>query len=255
MSKTLVNNISSVGIIFRESDPSQIFLEIKDDGLPLKAFRRHLCPIGGNWIGEAARQDADTWDTFYRELKEELTLQSAEVSTLELSLLGFIPDGKFYRTPKNELVPSNQQMIKLNIFKKFVESSWESFGDYVINIPKAVLGQTDSSNTRDGFSTLTSYWLVPVPEVLWEYMVDLQKEFGNLSNESITVITSLDEIVENGAKFAFGHDLAFQDFFLSHGFEQARNMSMVNGIAHRRVGKAWDSYAEYLEAYDVVRRP
>jgi hypothetical protein len=253
--KKLVNNISSVGIIYRETDPSQIFLEIKDDGLPLKAFRRHLCPIGGNWIGEAARQDMDTWQTFCRELMEELTLENADVSTLELSLLGFKPRGEFYRTSNNGLIPSDAQKLKFDFFKKFAVSLGESFGDYVINIPKTVLDQADPGNTREGFSTLTSYWLVPVLEDWWEILIDLQNKFGNLSNESITVITSLEEIVKNGTKFAFGHDLAFQDFFLGRGFTLARQLPLVKSITHKRVGRAWDSYEEYLEAYDVARMP
>ena len=41
----------------------------------MKAFRRCLCPIGGNWIGETAKGDLNPHSTFKREIIEELALE------------------------------------------------------------------------------------------------------------------------------------------------------------------------------------
>lgn len=255
MKKTSVNNIAGVGIIFRASDPSQIFIEIKDDGLPLKAFRRGLCPIGGNWIGEAGKKDENTWSTFRREFDEEITLHCAVAFTLELRLLGFTPEDNFYRTPRTDYTPSNEEIKAFNNLKNFVVNVKEPFGDYVIDMPKEVFDRADPDNKREGFSVLVSYWLIALPENYWKQLVDLQNAFVNLSNESITTITSLKEIVDVKVKFAYGHGRPIQEFFLAQGFQLARKLSLIDGINYRKVGMPLASYSDYLELYDVKRKP
>lgn len=255
MEKAIVNNIAGVGIIYRASDPSQIFIEIKDDGLPIKAFRRGLCPIGGNWIGEVAKKDKGTWDTFRREFNEEINFESAVASTLELRLLGFMPEDNFYQTPRNDYTPSSEEIEILNNLKKFITGVREPFGDYVIDMPKEVFDRVDPENKREGFSALASYWLIALPENYWEQLLVLQSAFANLSNESLSVITSLKEIVDAGVKFAYGHDRPLQEFFLTQGFQLARKLSLIAGITYRKVGMPLASYADYLELYNVRRKP
>jgi len=255
LEKTFVNNIGSVGIIYRSSDPSQLFIEIKDDGLPIKAFRRGLCPIGGNWIGEASKKDQNTLETFRRELNEEITPQSTVAFTLESSLLGLMPDGHFYRTPRANNTPSEEEIETLNNLKKFIMGMREPFGDYIIDMPKEVFDRADPENKREGSSALVSYWLIALPENYWKQLIDLQNAFVNLSNESISTITSLEEIVDAEVKFAYGHDRPFQEFFLAQGFQLARRLSLIDGITYRKVGMPLASYSDYLELYDVKRKP
>ncbi|MFC1789734.1 hypothetical protein ACFLYY_02020 [Patescibacteria group bacterium] len=258
MEKTSVNSISGVGIIFLATNPSQIFIETKDDRLPIKIFRRGLCPIGGNWIGEAGKKDQNAWDTFCREVNEELNFESIVVSTRELRLLGLIPKDSFYRTPRlsYDYKPNAKETETFNNLKKFITSVRKPFGDYIITISKEVLDRADPENKHKGFSGLVSYWLVALPEDYWKQLVNLQNVFGNLSNESISTITSLKEIVDaKDVRFAYGHDRPFQDFFLSRGFQLAKKIPLIEGIIHRKVGMPLSSYSKYLDMYDVRRRP
>ena len=73
MKKIAVNNTASVVIIFRQKNPAEVFLEIKDDKYPMRVFQRCLNIIGGNWIGEQALNDFGPLGTLYRELQEEIT--------------------------------------------------------------------------------------------------------------------------------------------------------------------------------------
>ncbi len=250
-----VNNIAGVGIIFRRENPGQVFIEVKDDGLPIKAFRRGLCPIGGNWIGEIAKGDKDSWDTFGREFNEEISAERARVSTLELRLLGFLPEGDFYQTPRPDYAPSPEEVKDLAEIKAFITSIRRPFGDFLINMPREVFDRADSGNKHEGFKALVSYWLVSLPERYWQQLVALQDAFHNLSNESITLITSLEEIVESKAKFAYGHEGPFREFFIGQGLKLARKIPLTEGIAYHEVGRPLASYADYSRKYDVKRNP
>ena len=255
MEKQCVNNVASVGLIIRKADPSQIFIEVKDDGYPMKAFRRTLCPIGGNWIGEAARYDRSTLNTFHRELREELLLEKHTASTLELKLLGHIPDDNFYNVPTKEQIATEDEVRLLEELKQVMIENCIPFGDYINVVTKEVLDLADPKNESDGFTSLVSYWIVALNEAYWQNLTKLQNRFGNLSNESITVITTLDEIVREGVKIAFGHDRVLQQFFLCYGLELARNIQLIDGIFSQEVGKPMASYKDYLEKYEIKKKP
>jgi len=255
MEKVCIDHVSGVGIIFRESDPSQIFIEIKDEGLPIKAFRRGLCPIGGNWIGESAKKDQNTLDTFRREFNEEITYKNMIASTLELRLLGHTPEGNFYQTPRINYAPKDEEIETLNNLKKIITGVREPFGDYIINMPKFVFDRADPENKQEGFNALVSYWLVALLKKHWKQLVDLQNALANLSNESITIITSLKEIVGAEIKSAYGHDQPLQEFFLKQGFQLAHKLPLINGITCQKVGMPLTSYSDYLDMYDIKRKP
>lgn len=254
MKKERVSNLASVGIIFRTANPSEIFIEIKDDGYPLKVFRRCLCPIGGNWIGEAGKRDRKPLDTFRREFDEEISLQRAIASTLELKLLGFEPEGNFYQTPKKDYIPTSDETKIFAELKQVIAESCTPFGDFKCQIPKEVILREEPESKREGFTAIVSYWLVAVSEDRWKQLTNLQRAFGNLSNESITIITSLREIIETGTKTAFGHDRALQKFFLSFGLKDAYRLPFIEGIQAKEVGKTLASYEEYMSKYDIQRK-
>ena len=253
--KTRIVNIAGVGIIFRESNPSEIFLEVKDDGHPIKLVRRQLCFIGGNWIGKTAKDDRNTLHTFRRELGEELSFDRPVRNSVRLALLGMADIEEFAPTPDPSAKVTEEDTDELARLKRVMVRTAIPFGDFLNTIPKAALDAADPQNKREGFTALCSYWQIPLGENNWARLVDLQTRFNNLSNESITVVTSLEEIIRTDTKTAFGHDWVLKEFFLDHGLKDAENLPLVHGTESVYAGMPMDSYNQYLRCYDVARHP
>lgn len=255
--KTEITNISSVGIIYRAAKPSDIFLEMKDDGHPIKLVRNQLCLIGGNWIGEAAVKDANTYSTFARELLEELSFDRPVRNSVELAQMGLADAQTFAPTPINGVEVTKDDRLALQRLKGAILLAPMTFGDYLNTVPKAALDAADPANTLDGFTTLVSYWLVRLVEKDWRLLCDLQNKFGNLSNESLTVVTSLDEIIRTDTKMAFGHDRVLQEFFHEFGYytkaERLPLVPLLESVKER--SSPFYTYNEYLEHYDVAKKP
>lgn len=253
--KIAIANIASVGIIYRESDPSTIFIDIKDGGYPIKAFRWMMCPIGGNWIGESARNDSNPRDTFCRELFEELSLDKQVVSTEEAGLLGLDPEKNSYIVPKKDVTPTVIDYAELDCLKLVLAQTAEPFGDFLVTVPKSVLDRNVPDNTRPGYSSLFPYWIVPVGEKDWATLTGLHEKFGNLSIESLAVIISLDEIVRTRRYTCCGHDLIMELFFANMGCANTCHYPLLEHISCKFMGLPLDSYDKYLERYDIMRNP
>ena len=249
MKRKNITNLSSVAIIFRALNPSEIFIEVKDNGYPIEVFRHCLCPIGGNWIGEASKNDKNPLDTVRRELNEELTLERMVSSTHELNLLGFKPEFNFYKTSRKDYTPSDNERKIFVELKQAIARECAPFGDYLYRMPKELLEKEEDS------LCLSSYWTVALNEEWWKHLIFFQEALGNLSNESVTVITSLQEIVKNEVKIAFGHDVALKKFFLAFGLTEAYHLSLIEGIEYEEVGTTLPSYAEYMKIYDIKKKP
>lgn len=255
MGKIRVNNICGVGIIYRRANPSEIFIEVKDDGYPQKLMRRKLCPIGGNWIGERAKRDSNPYVTFTRELGEELSFERPIRDTVELYLLGQAEVETFSPTPVVREAETEDKRHIEQIKAKIVSNAMP-FADFVNSVSKAALDSADPQNTRDGYAALASYYASGLEEETWRALCELQKAFGNLSNESITLITTLDEIIRTGTKTAFGHDRALKAFFLQMGLEAAKNFPLLqDGVDGVWAGASKATYDEYLLKYDVLKKP
>jgi hypothetical protein len=255
MAKVIVNNLSAVGIIARAKDPSQIFIDLKDDGLPVKAFRRTLCPIGGNWVGDGAKNDVSPLDTFTRELKEEFSFERPTRDSLELSMLG-IADRQFMTPAKGlsaDVRPSDWD--DLGVVRQSIIDNARPYADFLLTTSKSVIDLADPENKRDGFVTLSSYFDSYLDEVVWELLTGLYERFGNLSNESLSVMTSLDEIVASGTAFAYAHDQGMRHWFLGQGFEKANYLRIMPNAPFEHVGPPLKSYGAYLERYDVAKKP
>jgi len=253
--KKSVTNISAVGIIFRAANPAEIFIEMKDDGHPIKLVRRQLCPIGGNWIGKGAVNDTNTLSTFRRELGEELSFEHPVRDSIELNLMGMSSTEHFEPVPQTSVEITDVDRERLNRLKDAIIKSAMPFGDYLNTVTKLALDSADSENKRDGFTTLSSYFVVSLSEDSWEILLGLQKKFNNLSNESLTMVTSLDEIIRTKTKTAFSHDGALKDFFLNHGLSVAKDLPTVSGCYSEKVGLPLSSYEAYLEQYEVAKKP
>ena len=131
------------------------------------------------------------------------------------------------------------------------------FGDYHVYIPKAVFESADPGNPKLSDNThLVSYYDCPLDEEMWAKLERLQKKFGNLSNESVSTITSLAKIVETQVRIAYGHGPALQEFFRRKvGDGQEELMNLIPGIKVTYMGLSLTTYALYLERYTVAKKP
>ena len=205
-----------------------------------------------------ARQRRPTWaplDTFIREVNEELTLEKGLVSTLELRQLGIEPKVDSYKLRDPDAIPTKEDYWMLKEVKEAIIKKCEPFGDYIVNLPKVVLDQADPLNKHQGYVCIVSYWKVFLDEITWEKLTKLQEKFHNLSSESLTIITSLQEIVSTNIKTAFGHDRPLKDFFLSCGLTKAEKLPLVEGILAERIGLPRRSWSAYFQDYYIVRKP
>jgi len=246
-----ISNIGVVGIIIRGKKPREVLLEIKDDGSPKKAWQRHINPIGGSW----KPQDQNPLDTLRRELKEELSIAKGCFRPVKLHLLDQKPQGEFYPVATNGPPPTSEDWCSLNYIKQVIAERYAPFGDYIITVSQAVLDSADPDNAHVGYSVIHSYWIAVLNEEEWNNLTALQEKFGNLSNEAVTVITTVDEIVKTGIKTAFGHDQPLKEMFLSFGLPLAQQYPLIDGIKCRMVGPPMISYKEYLNHYNIVRKP
>ncbi|MFH1582398.1 MAG: NUDIX hydrolase [bacterium] len=256
MSKIILDGAASACIIYRKDNPREIFLEIKDDGLPVKAFRRHLNPIGGNWIGGTAKKDKSPKETLIREIREELTLEKPQISTQGLKELGFIPEKEFYKLPDVKPTPTEQDVIELETVKEIIIGGLKPFQDYIITNPTEVFERADPFNKQKGSIGLISIWTCGLDEETWKRLSALQYKFGNLSNESFSLITSLEEIIFIPLYSAYGNDRPLLDFFISHSpLPLVKRFPLVEGINSEVVGKPKTSWESYLEEYEILRKP
>jgi hypothetical protein len=255
MAKRLFTNIYSVGFIYPRTHPSDVFIEIKDDGHPTKLVRGQLCPPGGNWIGDGALKDYGPLDTFRREINEEISFDRPIQNSLELMQMGMADMELFVPKPAPLFKPTKDDIEWLNHIKAVICESATPFGMYENIVTKAAIDKVDPENKKDGFTTLTCYWLVPLSDVDWKILGKLQRKFGNLSNESITMVTSLPEILSSRTRFAFGHDFAYRKFLLSMGISFGREIPSVYGVESSYVGQILSNYDEFLEIFDIAKKP
>lgn len=256
MTKTPVSNLSSACIIYRASDPSQIFCEIKDDGHPVKLVRRQLCLIGGNWVGEDAASDRDPRQTLEREIRAELTFERPLRNSIELSLLGLSAIKRFQSSPAPATAVTEHDRELIEHLKQVIVENALYFATYLDTVSKAALDSADSKNTRGGFTSLDFYFTSALEEADWQSLVALQKNFGNLSNESVTIVTSLDEILTTGTNIAFGQHGALKQFWRNNGLALVEQVSLTTGVESEVVNHSeLGEYARYLEHYEVAKKP
>jgi hypothetical protein len=247
--------MASVAIIYSMRNPTLLCIEIKTDGHPIVLVRRQLCFLGGNWIGENAKGDVGPLDTLRREIREELSLDRPSGSSVELMLLGQAATQLFEPTPISGKLITPGDVNDLFGIRETICYKAVPFGSYLNTVTREALDAADPNNKRNGFTTLACYFAVPLNDEEWETLVRLQMDFGNLSNESITLLTSLPEMVRLRTKTAFGHDQVLRDFFLAMGLSEAKNLSMVLGITSQFAGPPMATYQDYLAVYDIAKKP
>ena len=252
-----ITNISSVVIPFRRIDPSQIFVEIKDKSHPLVLVRGGLCPIGGNWIGANAVGDESPLYTVRREVTEEMTVAKDRkaVSTQELVELGLAETAAEYVTTGSAQTDEAADRARLEYVVGTIAASMCPFGSYLNTVTSEAIQGAEPGSKREGFTTLACYWVAPLDEKSWEVLTQLQAKFGNLSNESVSMVTSLGEILQKNLSGAFAHEQVLRDFFESFGLTEAKKIRIVGGQTSEFAGPILGSYANYLEKYDIEKKP
>ncbi len=250
-----ISNISSVAIIYRKSNPNQVFIERKDYTHPLILVRGGLCFIGGNWVGVAAINDLGPRDTVLREMIEELMLKAKNVNTQELVDLGLANSIENYITQISHTEIEEADQIILDEIITAIKNELTPFGSYLNTVTREAILTADPTSTRDGFTTLSCYFEVGLDEENWEKLTYLQEKYSNLSNESESTILSLEEIIEQNLSGAFCHEQVLRDFFLSKGLTDAHNMRIIPDQTSVYVDPPLATYTEYLEIYDIAKMP
>jgi hypothetical protein len=253
--KQKINNISAVGIIYREADPRWIFIEMKTADYPRRVFASRGLIIGGNWIGDLAKNDRNPKDTLVRELGEEISFAKPVQNFTEFNLLFRERRLDTYVVKASDWKASEEEILVLNSLKRNIAAKYQPFGDYLQHIPEEVFRRGEPDYSKGDYWGLCSVWQAGLSEQEWTSLVMLQRLAGNLSNESITVMTSLDEIVNHHFEIAWGQDRVLRDFFLNKGFRRAGDFPLIPGLLAGYVGQPYYSYAKYLSMYDVERHP
>lgn len=242
-------------VFYQASSPGNIFVEVKDGGYPVAVFRNHICCIGGNWIGEDAKSDLGPRDTLIREIGAELSFEKPVQDTLESHLLGDVATVVNYVAVPCAKEPTDSDRAQLQELKLLVSTAAVHVGDNICSIGKEVFDRADPGNTKGDHVGMNSFFAVPLSDRRWRTLVGLQDVFGNLSNESLTHVTSLGQIVAKQERFSWGYDQIVQNFFLTQGLQKAREMSLVPGVTVEFLGASPGTYEEYLQRYDIARHP
>lgn len=249
-----VSNLSSVGIIYRESNPDQVFIETKTPGYPRKVMvGKGLLP-GGNWVGKAATNDGGPLGTYIREIREELSFDNPSIEPEEMDEV--FGTGHLGHAPEiRSVTASAKDIALLDMIKNNIEENAKPFGIYLEYVPRWVFDSADPENKAGDFIGALSVFEVPLPEDIWGYLSSLQNTYLNLSSESQTVMTAVDQLVAKGWKIGWGQDRVLQEHFLRHGFKEAVEMSLMCGISAIKIGTPMKTYAEYFKLFDVEKIP
>lgn len=242
-------------IPFRRKNPHQVFCEIKDNTHPLALLRGGLCLIGGNWIGASVINDQGPLGTVRREIREELTLQPKAVSTEEPVDLGLADHAERYATFRMTHTATDHDQTALTGIVETITASLTPFGSRLNTVTAEAIRASDPNCMRESFTTLSCYWVAPLDEPTWEGLHRFQAAYHNLSNESIALITSLDEILERDFSGAFAHEHAPRDFSLAMGLSRAKDTHIVPHQTSEEAGPPLSSYAEYLERCNIAKKP
>lgn len=252
--KRKVGSFCAQSIIYRASNPEDIFVEIKTMDYPLFVWRGCFCFIGGNWTGEASA-DRSPKETFLREMKEELQLVKHGQSTAELGETAVHTKYIKYRVKGGGFVPTPEETEMLDELKKAIEETTLHFSDYIYIVPREVFLRADPQSPQTTQVNISSVFTVGLNETDWGNLVELQGRFGNLSCESESHILAMDEIIARNILGMSGQDQILQQFFENKGVARGRLIPMHPGVTVELAGNYLENYHRYLEKFDVERRP
>lgn len=255
--KQQVGHIAVNGIIYRATNPEEIFTDIKDNTYPLIVWRGCVCLIGGNWTGKGARYDVSPLATFAREIEEELSFAKPIQSTAELGETLVSHTAPItYRVKGLDKEATLEDEADLRIVKRAIVRSARSFDDYIVTVPHEVFLRGDPETKQTTMIALVCVLDVGLDEETWTILARLQREFGNISCESESHILSIDNMIENNILAMSGQDKTLQEFFESKVIMRERVLPTDPVVSVRRASvHPRFSYWEYLKHYSVTRKP
>lgn len=251
--KQAIKTITGSGFLYKLSDPTQVFLEIKTPGYwPIFVGTGYF--IGGNWVGPAAQQDIRPRETFAREVRSEISFKRPAVSYDELKVFcPWIQDDD-YVAPGGDYQATSDELARLNrIIEAFANAEW--FGDFLSHTPQSLIQKGHDTYAGGDLLTLVSAFCAGLSDDLWEDLVSLQTAAGNLSNESQTVILSLSDIITSGFRLGVGYANILRIFFERHGLRNLEQMPVFPEITVTEVDGPFQTYPAYLERYEVEKHP
>lgn len=254
--KTQVKVIVGSGFAYKVSDPGQIFLDIKTADYPWRIFASRMMFIGGQWIKEAAIHDNNPFATFVREVTEELSFERPRISTEEMRVVCPLVDYDSYVAPGGDVPATlNDEQGLAQVKARLIDPlRVRAFGDYYIRTPERLIQTLQPEYLGGDLTALFSIFTVGLEDDEWDRLAHLQAKFGNLSNESQSVIISIDQVLAGSIAFASGYDQIARDFWISQGFPAAAGIP-IQEIEVVRIGDLLASYVDYLARYDVLNRP
>jgi len=224
-------------------------VELKDFGYPFPRFQGRHCIIGGNWIGERAKGDDNPTETMCREFGEEFSFDRPIVTFEELSRLGF-GENASYVVPGTTIQPDPQDLEDLASIKELISNWAWPWQDILQIVPTEI-----HNGKRPGSITLCSYHCMLLCGDEWGRLTRLQTKFGNLSNESITLITTVDQMIATDLMGTWGHDQALRMFLMENRVPRAEELPTLEGITIEPVGQMLDDYDEYMARYEIECHP
>lgn len=253
--KISVKVIVGSGIAYKASDPRHVFYDVKTADYPWKIFAGRGMFIGGQWIKENAWLDSNPHVTFIRELMEELSFDKPKISTDEMRVLCPLVEYDSYVAPGAEFVPTIEDERSFLAIKALMIAQAEPFGDFTIRVPESLIQSLQPQYGSGDLTALFSIFCSGLSDEAWGILAELQGRAGNLSNESQSIVTSVDEIIRSGFHLATGYDQILQEFFLSCGIREARRLPTEKRIDVVKIGALLPSYKHYLNRYDVENIP
>jgi hypothetical protein len=190
-------------------------METKTPGYPRKIYVEKGLLIGGNWVGPNAINDEGPKGTFLREVREKLSFNNSVVDPAEMAIL-FGTDHSGHSSTSRNITPTAEDEDALKKIIQAIEANAKPFHAFIQEVEKSVFDMGDPKNKAGKYQGLTSVFEVPLPDDEWFALVDLQQKYGNISNESQSLITSVWKIVEKNIRIAWGQDIILQDFFVKH---------------------------------------
>ncbi len=73
-------------------------------------------------------------------------------------------------------------------------------------------------NQKIGFVTRVSYFICPLENDVWQNLETLHCSLDNLSSEGNSCVVTLEEILANSLRTAYGHDQMLRLFFVENCF-------------------------------------
>lgn len=264
MEKTKVNNVCVGAWFCQKSNPSNIFVDRKFQ-YPIPAIDGRLAVIGGNWFGLEADNDEKPLGTLVREVSEELSLKHGKASMAEMGKLDNSGVVGEYQTPQGSAEATPEDIALLERIRAAVIANAEFFNAYVITTKDQYFWRADPADEKArGIVSLACYYAVPLEDELWAGLARLQAKFGNLSSESVTVMTFLGEMLAaqrtetdpyKRFDFAWAHGWAVKEYFISKGFVGARELELPYYTDAELVVTSVESYADILERFEVAKMP